>query len=363
MRSWRLIGVAGLLAVAAGAGACSTTSPAASGTTTTTTTTSTTVAATTTTAGSGRLHWIRLLHVVSILDIAGPGAGGVFTVAADGLLFHLSPAGTLAPFARGPAGYRTPLGPEPYIAFVPPRQPPPSSCPFDAGATMALVTGKRPGVVEIDGAGDARRFADLPAGVAPDGIALDGVGRFGYRLLVTARRGGKTTLFAVNCKGVALAIARDLPPVEGGITVAPAGFGAFGGDLVAPNEDTGIVYAIGPGGAASVLVASGLPHGPDIGVESAGFVPPGFGAGGAAYLSDRVSPRNRHPGTDSLLWIAGSALLAAGVRPGDLLVATEGGAETIVVHCAAACTMRHIADGPAIAHAEGNIAFAQPAIA
>jgi hypothetical protein len=35
------------------------------------------------------------------------------------------------------------------------------------------------------------------------------------------------------------------------------------------------------------LAASGLPRGGDIGVESTGFVPPGFGASDAAYLSDR----------------------------------------------------------------------------
>jgi hypothetical protein len=37
------------------------------------------------------------------------------------------------------------------------------------------------------------------------------------------------------------------------------------------------------------LGVSGLPHGGDISVESAGFVPLGFGAGDAAYLADRFS--------------------------------------------------------------------------
>jgi hypothetical protein len=56
------------------------------------------------------------------------------------------------------------------------------------------------------------------------------------------------------------------------------------------------------------LVVSGLPHGGDIGVESAGFVPPGFSADDAAYL-------------------------------------------------ASSCTARYIAAGLAIIHAEGHIAF------
>jgi hypothetical protein len=114
------------------------------------------------------------------------------------------------------------------------------------------------------------------------------------------------------------------PAMEGGIAVAPVSFGRYGGD---------------------------------IGVESAGFVPPGFSADGAAYLADRFSKGNRHPGTDSILRLPGHELISAGVRAGDLLVATEASARTIVVRCASSCTARYIAAGPAITHAEGHIAF------
>ena len=77
--------------------------------------------------------------------------------------------------------------------------------------------------------------------------------------------------------------------MEGGIAVAPASFGCYGGDLVAPGETSGRVFAIGPDGSVVTLVVSGLPHGGDIGVESADFVPLGFSAGDAAYLADRFS--------------------------------------------------------------------------
>ena len=102
---------------------------------------------------------------------------------------------------------------------------------------------------------------------------------------------------------------------------------------------------------------SGLASGGDIGVESAGFVPARFGSRGSAFLADRGTPGNPHPGTDSILRLAGEALVGAGVRSGDLLVATEGGADTIAVHCRRACTVHRIADGPAVAHAEGHIVF------
>ncbi len=40
-------------------------------------------------------------------------------------------------------------------------------------------------------------------------------------------------------------------------------------------------------------------------------------------------------------------------------VATEGSARTIDVHCTAACTVRYIAIGLAISHAEGHIVFSR----
>jgi hypothetical protein len=66
---------------------------------------------------------------------------------------------------------------------------------------------------------------------------------------------------------------------------------------------------------------------------------------------------NPHPGDDAVLRIDAAALAAAGVRPGDLLVATEGGAHTVAVTCTSLCSVRHVADGPAVAHLEGHIVF------
>jgi hypothetical protein len=92
-------------------------------------------------------------------------------------------------------------------------------------------------------------------------------------------------------------------------------------------------------------------------VESAGFVP---AAAGAAYLADRFSPGNKHPGDDAILRLPAAGLARAGIRAGDLLIATEGGAQTIDVRCAATCAVRYVAAGPAIAHAEGHIVFSSP---
>jgi len=59
-----------------------------------------------------------------------------------------------------------------------------------------------------------------------------------------------------------------------------------------------------------------------------------------------------------VLRVRSAALVAAGARAGDLLVATEGGARTDAVSCGAtSCVVRHVADGPSIAHPEGHIAI------
>lgn len=302
-------------------------------------------------------RWARFLHLAGVVDLAGPRGDGSFVVAAAGRLFILSPAGAVLPFARGPGGYSTAIGPEPYITLAGDEPVAGADCSFSRGMIFALQPGAHPGVVEIGADGRARRFVSLPAGAAPDGVTFDTTGRFGHRLLVTAREHGATTVLGIDCAGRITAIASHAPAMEGGIAVAPASFGRYGGDLVAPNETSGHVFAIAPDGTVATLAVSGLPHGGDIGVESAGFVPPGFGASNAAYLADRYSKGNRHPGTNSILRLPGSELIKAGVRPGDLLVATEGGARTIAVRCASSCTVRYIAAGFAVSHGEGHIVF------
>ena len=161
-------------------------------------------------------------------------------------------------------------------------------------------------------------------------------------------------MFGIGCDGRLSTVTAGGPPVEGGIVVAPATFGEFGGDLIAPNETSGRVYAVTPSGRVVILARSGLPAGGDIGVESTGFAP---AAAAAMYLADRFTPGNRHPGDDAILRLPAAGLARAGIRACDLLVATEGGAKTIDVRCAATCAVRYVAAGPAIAHPEGHIVF------
>jgi hypothetical protein len=279
--------------------------------------------------------WVVFRHLPGVVDLAGPRSDGSFLVAVAGRLLVLGRDGTLSPFARGAGGYLTAAGTEPYLVLTSSDPVWGTRCSFGNDTAFAIEPGARPGVIMISGQGQARRFASLPPGRSPSGIAFDATGRFGHRLLVST-------------------VAAGAPAMEGGMVVAPTRFGRFGGDLIAPDEASGQVYAVDPSGKVVTMVRSGLPAGGDIGVESAGFVPP---RASGAYLADRFSAGNRHPGDNAILRLSAAELARAGIRAGDLLVGTEGGARTIDVRCAATCTVRYVAAGPAIAHAEGHIVF------
>jgi hypothetical protein len=301
--------------------------------------------------------WKPFLHVPFVVDLTPPRRDGRLTIAADGRLFLLGPTESLVPFARGAGGYSTVLGPEPYIALVTGAPVAGAGCSFVRDTVYALEVTKAPGVISVDARGQTRRIANLP-GVAPNGIAFDDGGRFGHRLLVTAAVKGGTRVFAVDCRGRVTTIASHAPTVEGGIVVAPSTFGSFAGDLIAPDELTGKVWAIGPNGNARLVARSPLASGQDTGVESGGFVPAGFSARSAAYVADRRTPNNPHPGADNILRVTGTELMNVGVRAGDLVIAGEGGAQTVAIRCDRTCAVRHVADGPPTSHIEGHIDFA-----
>jgi hypothetical protein len=300
--------------------------------------------------------WSRSLHVPGVLDIVGPRSDGQLVVAADGKLFLLDPAsGSRRQFAGGPGGYSRAAGGEPYIALSTGSRVPAAGCSFGRDELFVLQLEPAGGVLRVDGEGRAHVFTTVDGVASLNGITFDSTGRFGGRLLVIGASRGATVVAAVDCRGQVTHITDAGPVVEGGIAVAPAGFGAFGGDLVAPDELSGNIYAIRPDGSSEILARSGLPGGGDIGVEGVGFVPPGFtAAGAAAYFADRSTPGNPHPGTDSLLRLDGQSLAAGGVREGDLLSATEGGAATVSVHCAQSCQVTQIVAGDT-AHGEGHL--------
>jgi hypothetical protein len=290
------------------------------------------------------------------VDVVGPRADGQLVLSTRSGLFLLRPGRVPQPFARGVGGYEA-RGGEPYVALSPGVRMRGARCSFVRDDVFALDASSTPGVVRITRGGQARRFASFRAGAFPSGIAFDVSGRFGHRLLVTAVFGESTTLYAFDCRGRSRLLTRNGPRVEGGIAVAPLSFGRFAGDLLAPDEHSGRLFAFGPGGAVRLVAESGIPAGPDIGVEGIGFVPARLGIRGSAYFADLGAPGSPTSGNDSVLVLRGQDLARARLRAGELVVATEAGARTLALRCMRRCAIRRVADGPETAHGEGHITF------
>ena len=310
--------------------------------------------ATATAAGATWEQW----HVIKgVIDIDGPRSDGNFIVAGSAALYLLSPNGEEKEFARGPGGYREDPGAEAYLVNSPGGEVTAAGCSFTRDETFILRLHVPIGITRVSASGeDSGSFANLTGSLS--GIAFDTTGSFGHRLLVSGVSGGKTAIFAVDCNGAVTAVTHAAPALEGGLAVAPSTFGSFAGHLIAPDESSGKIYAIAPDGKVTVLAKPSLPTGGDIGVESVGFVPPGFVArGGFAYFADRATAGSPHPGSDSILRVSSTAISAAGVRDGDMLVATEGGASLIGVRCETACSVIPVIATPGKAHGEGHIAF------
>jgi hypothetical protein len=302
--------------------------------------------------------WEQWQSVAGVFDLGGLRSDGSLLVAGSAALYTLAPDGTLTPFARGRGGYADDPGAEAYLAVSPAQHVASAGCDFLRDDIYVLRLHAPVGITRVSAAGDASGPFDNVALAALNGIAFDTSGLFDHRLLVTGPINGKTELVAIDCTGAVQVITKTAPVVEGGVAVAPSSFGAFGGDLIAPDELSGVIWAIAPDGSASQVVSSGLPKGGDIGVESVAFVPSGFtGRGGFVYYSDRGTPRNPHAGTDHVLRLSSVDLAAADVQDGDMLAATEGGASMIDVRCAATCQVTPVVSAPTTAHGEGHIVF------
>ena len=301
--------------------------------------------------------WEQWKSVQGVFDLGGPRADGSLIVAGSAALYTLTPAGDLTPFARGPGGYREDPSAEAYFALSPGQKVASAGCTFGRDDIFILRLHTPIGITRVDKSGEATgSFANL-ALPSLNGIAFDTVGSFDHRLIATGSANGKMQVVAVDCAGATQVITSVAPTLEGGIAVAPTNFGSFGGYLIAPDELSGVIWAISPQGNASKVVDSGLPKGGDIGVESVGFVPPGFGKGGYLYYSDRKTPGNPHPGTDSVLRMSSADLMGGGVQEGDMLAVTEGGATMIDVRCDPTCHVSVVVGAPSAAHGEGHLVF------
>ncbi|HEX9098140.1 MAG TPA: hypothetical protein VF956_01480 [Candidatus Dormibacteraeota bacterium] len=302
--------------------------------------------------------WAQWQPIPGVFDLGGPRSDGSLVVAGSANLYLADPAGNVTPFARGPGGYREDAGAEAYMTVSPRAHVVGANCDFVPDETFLLRLHVPLGIERVDAPGEnTGSFANISGVTSLNGIVFDTTGFFDHRLLVSGPANGKSVIAAIDCNGTVQVITRSAPVLEGGLAVAPLGFGAFGGALIAPDELSGNIYAITADGSVSTVATPLLPTGADIGVESLGFVPPGFMRGGEVYYADRLTQGNPHPGTDHVLRLLSADLATAGVQDGDLLVTTEGGATMVAVRCGAACIVIPVVTAATTAHGEGHVVF------
>ena len=301
--------------------------------------------------------WQAVTRIAGVVDVGGPRADGWLVVMGAGKLWLVDPLGAATPY---PGVYGDDKTAETYLTVVP--QLPPAAitsttgCSFQPGDVYVLRLHAPLGLNRVDAHGLKTAFATIPNVSSLSGITFDTGGAFGYRILVTGTAAaGKSEVAAIDCAGTVTVITRAAPTVEGGLDIAPPSFDAFGGMLIAPDELSGNIYAIGADGSSRTVAASGLPKGADIGVEAVSFVPHGWH--GNLYYADRITKGNPHPGTDNLLALTSDSLAGLGVKEGDLLSATEGGATLIDVRCTTTCTVLPIITAATKAHGEGHLIF------
>src|SRR5258708_18360469 len=189
-------------------------------------------------------HW---QTIPGIFDVAGPRADGSLVVAGNGVLYMVNPAGVVTPFARGSQGYAGEGGgAESYLTMSTGTEVSAAGCSFASDGVFVLRLHAPLGVTRVDGEGHASPFATVIGVDSLNGIAFDTTGSFGYRLLVSGPSRGKTAIAAIDCKGATQFVTQTGPPLEGGLAVAPAGFGHYGGGLRAPVRRWAIHYATSP---------------------------------------------------------------------------------------------------------------------
>jgi hypothetical protein len=305
--------------------------------------------------------WEQWQHLTGIVDVGARADGTLLAMVAGHLLTVAPSTGVATPFANGQGGFSADPNVESYFVVARDQAADNAGCSWHADDLFILDLTSPPGIARVDSSGQSSRFATLGGVDTLGGITMDTVGTFGYRLLVTGTHdGNQTTVFSIDCNALTSILTTAAPLVEGGLAVAPPTFGRFAGALIASDENSGQVWAIDAAGRVLPVTLPNLATGGDTGVESEGFVPPGFvstsgGKPAFAYLSDRGTPDNPFPGTDSLLRLSSTALAAAGVQDGDLLVATEGNGTTVAIRCADTCQSFPVAQGPPGGHIEGHL--------
>jgi hypothetical protein len=116
-------------------------------------------------------------------------------------------------------------------------------------------------------------------------VAPAGFGAVGGDVLIGDSSGGISALAANGASVKPFATVAGIDTF--GLAFAPAGFGKIGGDLLATDGSTGKLYAVTPTGASSLFATVSVPAiTSNAGLRQLAFAPAGYGAyGGDLFLS------------------------------------------------------------------------------
>jgi sugar lactone lactonase YvrE len=189
---------------------------------------------------------------------------------------------------------------------------------FPAGQIYCHVPDNRIFRISPDGK-TVRLFASLPTTETSDGmLAFDTVGGFGYRLVASTGRSGSAsatggTLYTIDPAGTVQEVGSYAGPGGAdGLAIAPAGFGSIAGWalLTVDAGSAGTVVAVDPHGQTRTIAR--LPDGPNpiAVVQSGGGAAPAAAAG--LYVADTA--------TQKVYFVSASQLAA---YAGDVVVGTE----------------------------------------
>src|SRR5436190_18800511 len=174
-------------------------------------------------AAAATATWQSVQAAPGVVDVAGPRTDDTLVAAVGGGIEAFN-GRSLIPFTHltGRGAYAPSAG-ESYIAVTPDVRLPKSGCSVHRNDVFAL--GDNPDrVVRITSRGNASNFVSLPSPFL-SAIAFDRVGTFGHRLLVAGTANDATTLYAIDCRGRAKVLTGHGLLIEGGMEVAPRGFG------------------------------------------------------------------------------------------------------------------------------------------
>ena len=199
-------------------------------------------------AAATTLTWQSGVHLPGVLDVIGPRSDGRLVVAATGGLYLLDAAGTTTSFAPS---YSPPPGPEPYIAISPGLSDDNGSCVFPRDTVAALdLTSNPPGITLISPTGGLSHLANITGVTGLFGITFDATGQFGHRILVVgigpwradhrSRPSIVSVMSALSVSSTSRWRAASPSPRRHSAS--------FAGQLIAPNELDGSIYAVSPAG-------------------------------------------------------------------------------------------------------------------